>query len=396
MRILSSLTAVLLSYALGEAAILSVGPGKTFPTPCAAFSAAKAGDTIEIDGKGNYRGDVCYIYPSDLTILGVNGRPKIDGMHTVTADHKALWVVEGNNTIVDNIEFTGASVPDRNGAGIRLEGRNLTIRNSYFHDNQDGILTQQANSGNILIEYSEFASNGVGDGKSHNIYINAADNFTFRYSTSHDARLGHLLKSRATVTNILYDFIYDGANANSSYELDFPNAGTVNIVGSVVAQGPHSPNRNIIAFGEEGPGNNTSQQLNMVNNTIVNRQRSGTFVDIASWIATPARIMNNIFAGVGTVITQKSAVMTTNLSGEDPQFVNSPTGDFRLRPNSPAIHNGTGPIETLMPLWSSYKRTCGIARPILGQIDIGAYGYGAAGGQVVCSAAAAVMSDLSQ
>ncbi|HXF26145.1 MAG TPA: choice-of-anchor Q domain-containing protein, partial [Bryobacteraceae bacterium] len=213
---------------------------------------------------------------------------------------------------------------------------------------------------------------------------------------SHDARLGHLLKSRATVTNILYDFIYDGANANSSYELDFPNAGTVNIVGSVVAQGPHSPNRNIIAFGEEGPGNNTSQRLNMVNNTIVNRQRSGTFVDIASWIATPARIMNNIFAGVGTVITQKSAVMTTNLSGEDPQFVNSPTGDFRLRPNSPAIHNGTGPIETLMPLWSSYKRTCGIARPILGQIDIGAYGYGAAGGQVVCSAAAAVMSDLSQ
>ena len=134
----------------------------------------------------------------------------------------------------------------------------------------------------------------------------------------------------------------------------------------------------------------------MVNNTIVNRQSSGTFVDIASWIATPARIMNNIFAGAGTVITQKSAVMTTNLSGVDPQFINSPIGDFRLKPNSPAIHNGTGPTQELMPLWSSYNRTCGIARPILGQIDIGAYGYGVAGGQVICSAAVSVLSDLSQ
>lgn len=396
MRILSLLTTVLLSYALGEAAILPAGPGKTFRTPCAAFSAAKAGDTIEIDGKGNYRGDVCYISASNLTILGVNGRPKIDGAHEVTAGHKALWVIDANNTIINNIEFTGASVPDKNGAGIRLEGRNLTIRNSYFHDNQDGILTQEANSGNILIEYSEFASNGAGDGKSHNIYINAADSFTFRYSTSHDARLGHLLKSRATVTNILYDFIYDGANANSSYELDFPNAGTVNVVGSVVAQGPHSPNRNIISFGEEGAGQNKTQQLNMINNTIVNRQSSGTFVNVASWISVPAQIMNNIFAGAGTVITQKSALRTTNLSGEDPQFVNSPSGNFRLKPNSPAIHNGTDPIKALMPFWSSYNHTCGIARPILGQIDIGAYGYGVAGGQVICSAAVSVLSDLTE
>lgn len=307
----------------------------------------------------------------------MNGRPKIDGANKFSAGKKALWVIQADNTIVDNIELTGESVPDRNGAGIRLEGRNLTIRNSYFHNNQDGILTQEENSGEILIEYSEFASNGAGDGHSHNIYINAADSFTFRYSTSHDARAGHLLKSRASANNILYDFIYDGLHGDASYELDFPNACTVTILGSVVAQGLNSLNPAIISFGEEGPEKNTTQQLN---NTVVNRQRSGTFVKVTSWIAAPAQVMNNIFAGAGTVIMQQSAVMTTNLSNVDPGFVSSTAGDFRLQPNSAAIHRGTEPPPALIPLWSNYNRTCGISRTTVGQIDIGAYEYGSAGG----------------
>lgn len=394
MQIVPLFVAALLPCALGGAAILPVGPGKPFPTPCAALAAARSRDSIEIDGKGNYRGDVCYIHTSDLTILGVNGRPKIDGANKFTAGKKALWVIQADNTIVDNIEFTGASVPDRNGAGIRLEGRNLTIRNSYFHNNQDGILTQEANSGDILIEYSEFASNGAGDGHSHNVYINAADSFTFRYSTSHDAHVGHLLKSRASVNNILYDFIYDGVHGDASYELDFPNAGTVNILGSVVAQGLNSLNPAIISFGEEGPGSNMTQRLTMVNNTIVNRQRSGTFAKMASWIVAPAQVMNNIFAGTGMVITQQFAVMTTNLSGVNPEFVNSAAGDFRLQPNSPAVHNGTEPAPALVPLWSNYNRTCGISRATLGQIDIGAYGYGSTGGQVICSVPPSKVSEL--
>jgi len=32
-------------------------------------------------------------------------------------------------------------VPDKNGAGIRQEGAGLTVRNCFFHDNEDGILT---------------------------------------------------------------------------------------------------------------------------------------------------------------------------------------------------------------------------------------------------------------
>lgn len=41
-----------------SAATLSVGPGKTYAAPCAAFAKAKAGDIIEIQGGKTYSGDV--------------------------------------------------------------------------------------------------------------------------------------------------------------------------------------------------------------------------------------------------------------------------------------------------------------------------------------------------
>ena len=36
---------------------------------------------------------------------------------------KAIWVVVGNNVLISNVEMFGAKVPDRNGAAIRLDGR---------------------------------------------------------------------------------------------------------------------------------------------------------------------------------------------------------------------------------------------------------------------------------
>jgi hypothetical protein len=92
-----------------------------------------------------------------------NGRPKIDAAG-MSSQGKAIWVIAGNNTVVDNIEFTGATVPDGNGAGIRIETNNITIRNSYFHHNQDGILGGGTGAGQILVEFSEFAFNGTATG----------------------------------------------------------------------------------------------------------------------------------------------------------------------------------------------------------------------------------------
>jgi hypothetical protein len=75
-----------------SAATLSVGPGKTYATPCKAIAVAKSGDVIEITGNTTYSGDVCGIYASNLTIRGVNGRPKINA-NGKNAMGKGIWVV---------------------------------------------------------------------------------------------------------------------------------------------------------------------------------------------------------------------------------------------------------------------------------------------------------------
>ena len=117
----------LLSSSAAMAATLQVGPGKTYATPCAAIAAAATGDRIEIDAAGTYSGDVCGWTTSGLTIVGVNGRPKIDA-NGMSSGGKAIWVVSGDDTTVENVEMSGATVADANGAGIRQEGKNLTVR----------------------------------------------------------------------------------------------------------------------------------------------------------------------------------------------------------------------------------------------------------------------------
>ena len=155
---------LLLAAVPSLAIVRQVQPGKPHATPCAAIAAAVLGDTIEIDPAGSYASDVCAWSTSGLTIRGVGGRAAIDA-DGKNAQGKAIWVIAGNDTTIENIELSGAHVIDRNGAGIRLEDANLTLRYCYFHDNDEGILTAANPASRILIEFSEFAYNGSGDGQ---------------------------------------------------------------------------------------------------------------------------------------------------------------------------------------------------------------------------------------
>src|SRR5262249_45306675 len=82
---------------------LSVGPNGAYPKPCAALAAASAGDRIEIDAAGSYDGDVCGWKTNGLTLVGVNGRAKIDAAGQ-SSGGKAIWVIGGDDTTVENIE----------------------------------------------------------------------------------------------------------------------------------------------------------------------------------------------------------------------------------------------------------------------------------------------------
>jgi hypothetical protein len=124
-----------------------------------------------------------------------------------------------------------------------------------------------------VIDSSVFARNGARDGLSHNLYINHVASFTLRYSYSTDARVGHLVKSRALRDYILYDRL-TGERGTDSYELDLPNGGLSYVIGTVIEQGPRTQNSNMLAYGEEGELNPDSR-LYAVNDTFVNDLSTG-------------------------------------------------------------------------------------------------------------------------
>ncbi|HXI58385.1 MAG TPA: hypothetical protein VNO55_20100 [Polyangia bacterium] len=359
-----------------QAASLAVGPGKMYAAPCAAFAAASDGDTVQIDAAGSYAGDVCSIGKNNLTIRGVGGgRAHIDAAGK-NAGGKGTWVITGNNTTVENVELSGATVVDQNGAGIRQEGTNLTIRNCFFHDNDDGILVSPNTASDVLIERSEFGHNGFGDGFSHNMYIGKVRKFTLQFSYTHHAKIGHNVKTRANENHILYNRIMDEIDGTSSYSVDVSNGGTTFLIGNLIQQGLHTDNPTIVAYGAEGISNGGSD-LYVVGNTFVNDMKGGTFLQMAAG-ASRAIVRDNIFLGMATVITQPEADLSTDYTGLDPQLVDRTGFDYHLRAGSPCVNAGSDPGMSvggvsLAPLFQYVHPLMSEARPVVGVIDIGAY-----------------------
>ncbi len=352
--------------------VVQVGPGRQFTDPSQVTGIVQSGDVVEIDA-GVYNATESIWNTSNLTLRGVGGRAHLVAPATIS-NLKAIWVTAGTNIAVENIEFSGAAVPDKNGAGIRADGQDLAICASYFHDNEDGIL---GGAGNVLIEYSEFARNGgcvPTFGCSHNIYIGGGNRFTLRYSYSHHASIGHLVKSRAQENHILYNRIMDEADGTSSYKIDLPNGGLSYVIGNLLQQGPNTDNSTIVAYGEEGLIN-PSKTLYVVNNTFVNDFGSGTFVSAGGSTAT---LQNNLFVGSGTLVSG-TATQVTNLQTNTPNFVDRAAFDYRPTATTPGIDQGTAPglggAFDLTPVYQYVHPTNREVRPTRNGIDIGAYEY---------------------
>ncbi|HOY15382.1 MAG TPA: T9SS type A sorting domain-containing protein [Saprospiraceae bacterium] len=368
-----------------HATTVTVGTGKMYATPNALYLAnvLNDGDTILIDPQ-TFTGNASLAAWSrnNLVIVGVGTQKTklvANGSYILG---KGIWVFIGNNITVENIEFSGATVPDENGAGIRLDGSGMTARRCYFHGNENGILTSNPGTGDILIEYSEFDNNGFGDGQSHNLYIGRINKLTFRYNYTHHAKIGHNLKTRAKENYIEYNRIMDEDTGTSSYLIDMSNGGVAVLKGNLLMQGINTDNCNLISFGSEGFPAGYQKVLYVINNTFVNRRSPGcNFLNISTQ-ATSVSAYNNVFAGLGSIAGSFPASLGGNLVQSNIANVglaNEAGFDYALLSNSPAINIGVSvpAVSGLdFTIDKSYVHPFSYSSRVSnGLIDAGAYEY---------------------
>ncbi len=343
-RFVSLIAFVVSSVPLAAAAsnIIRVGPSHEIRTLQKAAEIARDGDVVEVEA-GDYRRDVAVWTQNNLVIRGIGERPRVVADGVAMAEGKGIFVVRGSNTTIENLAFSGARVPDLNGAGIRLEGGRLTIIKCLFEDNENGILTSNDSSIELRVADSTFVNNGAGDGQSHNLYAGTIAVLEVTGSYFARSRTGHLLKSRAKATSVLYSRL-TGEGGSSSYELDLPNGGALRAIGNLIQQGNQTENPVLVSFGAEGyrwPVNHA----HIAFNTLVNdRSQGGAFISVRSGPAE-AVITNNIMVGRGELDMKAPAVVKNNVQARLDDFVNPAQFDYRLHPGS-KLAGSSGAVST--------------------------------------------------
>lgn len=347
LRIAAASTLLVCSgWGQAEADVLRVGPQRAMTRVADAARVAKSGDVVEVD-PGDYAGDVATWGQSNLVIRAVGGRARIT-QEKASAEGKAIWVIKGDEVVVENFEFAGARVANRNGAGIRHEGGKLTVRNCLFEKNQMGLLAWNDERAEVLIERSEFRDNAAapthrnGDPIGHQIYVGTIARFTLRDSYVHRGAYGHLVKSRARESRILNNRLTDEGEGRSSYELEFPNGGIAFVLGNIIEQGPHTENADMVAFGAEGrrwPVN----ELYLINNTLDDRlPAGGRFLHV--WPgASRVEVMNNLMLGRGRFDVSPDWKTAGNVLGAIDDVPFAANFDYRLEAGSRLVDAASDP-----------------------------------------------------
>ncbi len=307
--------------------VLRVGPHQPIQSISVAAASARDGDVVEIEA-GDYHLDVAAVWTQDrLTIRAVGGAVRLfaDGN---SAEGKAIWVIRGGNIQIEGIGFLNARVADRNGAGIRFEQGNLWLRHCLFYASENGLLTSDNDQASLVIEDSEFGYDGAGDGYSHDLYVGKIKFLGVVGSYFHHANVGHLFKSRALTTVLLYSRLTDESGGRASYELDLPNGGMALVLGSVIQQGMDTENTTVISYGEEGLGK-LDNRLVLSSNTLVNdKAMAGAFLRAPQ--AVEVISVNNLLVGFGDYHVQGSLVRTNDQNVNWEVFHQPMRQDYRL------------------------------------------------------------------
>jgi len=311
--------------------VLQVGPRRAVRTLAAAAGQARDGMLVEVDA-GDYIADVAAWPQHGLTLRAVGGRVRViaAGAHV---QGKGLFVTTGRQQRIEGFDFIGCTVPDRNGAGIRLEAGSLTLADCGFRDNENGLLTSNDEAVELDLVDCEFGPIQPREGKTHNLYVGAIKRLAVTGSYFHHGLHGHLLKSRAALNHVLYNRLSDEIGGRASYELEFPNGGVAVVMGNLIMQSSTTENPHVISFGAEG-ATWPKQALYLVNNTLVDQLPSGGI-----WLrVTPPQaevvLANNLLVGGPQLAAEGHWTRRANFHADWDEFVRAAREDFRLRPGS--------------------------------------------------------------
>lgn len=246
---------------------IRVCPACAVHTLAEALARIHPGGTIVLEA-GTYR-EAGVLDADNVTLRAEPGAVLRDA----AAEGKAALVVKGNDTVVTGLECAGIRVEDGNGACIRLEGRNLTLRHVHFHDSEEGLLAADG-GGAVVVEDSRFERLGAG-GRAHGVYVNAVDSLTIRRSTFLSGQEeGHEIKSRAARTTI-EDSLVASLDGVDSRLVDVPDGGDLTLRGCVLEKGRNSASGELIGYGLEGMRHGPGRVRLDHTTVVVDRPRGG-------------------------------------------------------------------------------------------------------------------------
>lgn len=276
--------------------------GRSFGGLQAAVSAIGEGTgTIRI-APGTYRdcavqaaGDVAFVAQAP-------GQVVFDGG---ACEGKATIVARGRSTRVEGLIFQNITVPDANGSGIRLERGNLIVRQSWFRDSEQGILSADNPGGAVLIEKSTFSRLGRCDrglSCAHSVYFGDYGSVTIRRSRFEAGRGGHYVKSRAGRIEVSESSFDDSAGSTTNYMIDVPAGATGRITDNVFVQGRDKENHSaFIAVAAEGRLHSASGLVISGNDARFAPGISRWSAFVADWSGDPLTIGENT---LGTGLTR--------------------------------------------------------------------------------------------
>lgn len=271
-----------------------VDSGKTFATLQGAVDAIGTGSGSISIAPGTYR-ECAVQEQGQITYLASEpGKVIFDG---VACEGKAALVLRGTSAEVSGLTFRNIKVRDYNGAGIRLEGGDLTVAESWFQNSQQGILSAGDPSGRIVIDRSTFTGLGTCEGSggcAHSLYIGDYGLLRVTRSRFEEGRGGHYVKSRAAQVQIASCSFDDSKGRATNYMIDLPAGATGQISNNWFVQGKNKENHSaLIAVAAENQTNPSTGLKIIANDAKMAPGVEWNTVFVADWSGDKLDISGN-------------------------------------------------------------------------------------------------------